>query len=832
MSDNRHDHQSIEAKWQARWEESHSFTAKEDSTKPKYYVLEMFPYPSGDIHMGHARNYVIGDVVARYLTMKGCNVLHPMGWDAFGLPAENAAIQRGIHPNTWTRENISTMKGQLKSLGLSYDWDREVATCDPEYYHWNQWVFLKMYEMGLAYKKLSTVNWCDACKTVLANEQVEAGGCWRCESEVTLRELDQWFLKITQYVEELLDGLESLKEGWPERVLTMQRNWIGKSHGAEFDFPLVEPCNGTEVIRVYTTRPDTVYGATFMLLAPEHPLSRQLVAGTELEGEAYEFIAQCAKEDRVARMSEAGEKRGLFTSRYAINPMTKEQIPIWIANFVLMDYGTGAIMSVPARDQRDLDFAREFGLPVRVVISPPEGGLDEATITEAYEDEGVMVNSGPFTGLDSPQGREAIGKHFEETGIGIRTVNYRLRDWGISRQRYWGTPIPIIYCESCGVVPVPEEDLPVVLPLELESGLTGTSPLNDLEEFLKTPCPSCGGQARRETDTMDTFVDSSWYFLRYTSPHSSVGPFDQPAARYWMPVDQYIGGIEHAVLHLLYSRFYTRVLRDLGLVDVDEPFSRLLSQGMVTKDGAVMSKSRGNVVAPDEILARYGADTCRLFILFASPPEKELEWSDAGVEGAQRFLLRVWRFVTEHAPAVSSVEVKPAGLSDLPEPLLDLRRATHRTIKKVTEDVHERFRFNTAIAAVMELVNASYKTPFDLEDQGSLAVLKETMTALVLLLAPFAPHAMSELWEQLGRGDLSQAAWPSYDEKLVKAEEVLIVVQVNGKVRSRVSLPAGSPAEEVEAAVLADEKVQPWIAGKKVKKVVVVQDRLANIVAG
>ena len=832
MSESRYDHKSIEAKWQARWEEARSFAASEDAARPKYYVLEMFPYPSGDIHMGHARNYVIGDVVARYLSMKGFNVLHPMGWDAFGLPAENAAIKRGIHPNAWTRENIEAMKGQLKSLGLSYDWERELATCDPGYYRWNQWVFLKMYEMGLAYKKLSSVNWCDQCKTVLANEQVEAGSCWRCESEVSLRELDQWFLKITKYAEELLDGLEGLREGWPERVLTMQRNWIGKSHGAEFDFPLVEPCGEADVIRVYTTRPDTAFGATFMLLAPEHPLSKKLVKGTDLEGEAEEFIAQCSKEDRVLRVSEAGEKRGFFTGRYAVNPMTKEQVPIWIANFVLMDYGTGAIMSVPAHDQRDLDFAREYGLPVRVVISPPEGGLDETKMTEAYEDEGVMVASGPFSGLESAPGREAVGKHFEETGIGLRTVNYRLRDWGVSRQRYWGTPIPIVYCEACGAVPVPEEDLPVELPLELESALTGTSPLNDLEEFLLAPCPSCGEPARRETDTMDTFVDSSWYFLRYTSPTFAQGPFGPEAASYWMPVDQYIGGIEHAVLHLLYSRFYTRVLRDLGLIEVDEPFARLLSQGMVTKDGAVMSKSKGNVVAPDDIIGRYGADTCRLFILFASPPEKELEWSDAGVEGAQRFLLRVWRFVTEHAEAVSPVTVEPAALTNIPEALDELRRVTHRTIKKVTEDVHERFRFNTAIAAVMELLNACYKTSFDLEDEKSLMVLKETISALVLMLLPFAPHAMSELWERVGRGDAVRAPWPAYDEELVRAEEVLIVVQVNGKVRSRISLPAGSPTEEVEEAALADEKVQPWITDKKVKKVVVVQDRLANIVVG
>jgi leucyl-tRNA synthetase len=610
----------------------------------------------------------------------------------------------------------------------------------------------------------------------------------------------------------------------------MQRNWIGKSHGAEFDFPLVEPCNGTEVIRVYTTRPDTVYGATFMLLAPEHPLSRQLVEGTDLEKEAQSFIAECAKEDRILRMSEAGEKRGIFTGRYAVNPMTKEQIPIWIANFVLMDYGTGAIMSVPAHDQRDLEFAREYGLPVRVVISPPEGGLDEATMTEAYEGEGVMVSSGPFSGIESSPGREAVGMHFEETGIGVRTVNYRLRDWGISRQRYWGTPIPIIYCEACGIVPVPEGDLPVVLPLELESALTGVSPLNDLEDFLVTGCPSCGGQARRETDTMDTFVDSSWYFLRYTSPHNPQGPFEEGAARYWMPVDQYIGGIEHAVLHLLYSRFYTRVLRDLGLVEFDEPFSRLLSQGMVTKDGAVMSKSRGNVVAPDEIIGLYGADTCRLFILFASPPEKELEWSDAGVEGAQRFLMRVWRFVADNAEGLSSVEVKPEALKDLPEPLEELRRATHRTVKKVSEDIQDRFRFNTAISAVMELVNACYKTTFDSSDDKTLMVLKETTSALVLLLAPFAPHAMSELWEWLGQGDASRAPWPTYDEELIRAEEVLIVVQVNGKLRSRISLPAGSPSEEVEATALADEKVQPWISGKTVSKVVVVPDRLANIV--
>jgi leucyl-tRNA synthetase len=832
MSDDRYDPQSIEAKWQARWEEARRFKAEVDSSRPKYYVLEMFPYPSGDIHMGHARNYVIGDVLARYLMMRGYTVLHPMGWDAFGLPAENAAIQRGIHPNTWTQENIATMRRQLKALGLAYDWDRELATCDPNYYRWNQWMFLKMFEMGLAYKKLSTVNWCDRCKTVLANEQVEAGCCWRCEGEVTFRDLDQWFFKITGYAEELLEGLESLTRGWPERVLTMQRNWIGKSYGAEIDFPLLEPCDGTEEIRVYTTRQDTVYGATFMVLAPEHPLSRRLVAGSDREPEAVEFIERCAREDRISRQSEAGEKRGLFTGRYAVNPMTKEHIPIWLADFVLMEYGTGAIMAVPAHDQRDLEFAHQFDLPVRVVISPPEGGLDEATMTEAYVGEGVMVNSEPFSGMESPPGREAIAEHFEQIGIGRKAVNYRLRDWGISRQRYWGTPIPIIYCDGCGVVPVPEQDLPVVLPLELESALTGTSPLNDLDAFLNVDCPSCAGSARRETDTMDTFVDSSWYFLRYVSPTSAEAPFDREAARSWMPVDQYIGGIEHAVLHLLYARFYTKVMRDLGLVETDEPFSRLLSQGMVTKDGAVMSKSRGNVVSPDEIIARYGADTCRLFILFASPPEKELEWSETGVEGSQRFLHRLWRFVTENAEAVSLVELDEGRLVNLPEHLDALRRATHRTIKKVSGDIEERFRFNTAIAAIMELVNVCYKTPFDREDEPSLMVLKETIEALVLLFAPFAPHAMSELWGRLAQGDVAEAAWPGFDDALVQAEAVLIMVQVNGKLRSRISLPAGSPTEEIEAAALADTKVQQWIAGKTVKQVVVVPDRLANIVAG
>ncbi|MFQ5893559.1 MAG: leucine--tRNA ligase, partial [Nitrospinota bacterium] len=715
--------QAIETKWQARWEEAQRFRAPEDPSRPKYYVLEMFPYPSGDIHMGHARNYVIGDVLARYLMMKGYNVLHPMGWDAFGLPAENAAIQRGVHPNTWTQENIATMRRQLKALGLAYDWARELATCDPTYYRWNQWVFLKMYERGLAYKKLSTVNWCDSCKTVLANEQVEAGCCWRCEGEVAFRELDQWFFRITAYAEELLEGLEELTEGWPERVLAMQRNWIGKSYGAEIDFPLIEASGGTEAIRVYTTRQDTVFGATFMVLAPEHPLSRQLVAGSSREADALAFIAECAKEDRILRLSETGEKRGFFTGRSALNPMTKEPIPIWIANFVLMEYGTGSIMAVPAHDQRDLDFARQYDIPVRVVISPPGGGLDEATMTEAFEAEGVLVNCGSFSGMDSPRAREAIAEHFEAVGIGSKAVNYRLRDWGISRQRYWGTPIPIIYCEACGTVPVPEADLPVVLPLELDSALTGTSPLNDLAAFLEVACPSCGGPARRETDTMDTFVDSSWYFLRYTSPAYDEGPFDPEAARYWMAVDQYIGGIEHAVLHLLYSRFYTRVLRDLGLVETDEPFARLLAQGMVTKDGAVMSKSRGNVVAPDDIGARYGADTCRLYILFASPPEKELEWTDAGVEGAHRFLQRVWRFVTDHAERVAAVEVDADRLVDLPEPLEVVRRATHRTMKKVSDDIQDRFRFNTAIAAIMELVNTCTKTPFDPTDERARMVL-------------------------------------------------------------------------------------------------------------
>ncbi|MFQ5520824.1 MAG: leucine--tRNA ligase, partial [Candidatus Methylomirabilia bacterium] len=697
----RYPFREIEAKWQKVWEETKLFKASEDPRRPKYYCLEMFPYPSGRIHMGHVRNYAIGDVVARYKWMRGFNVLHPMGWDAFGLPAENAAMEHGVHPAIWTYENVAYMKAQLKKMGCSYDWDREFATCDPDYYRWEQQIFIKMFERGLAYKKLSTVNWCPGCQTVLANEQVEAGRCWRCDSEVTSKNIEGWFFKITDYAEELLAWCDRLA-GWPERVLTMQRNWIGKSVGAEVDFPLKDQ---PEALRVFTTRLDTVYGATFMVLAPEHPLVREL-AGTAGRGqEVLSFVERVARTDRIQRTAAEAPKEGVFSGAYAINPFTNQAIPIWVANFVLLEYGTGAVMAVPAHDQRDFDFARAYGLPIPLVVQNEDRSLREP-LDQAFLEDGWLVSSGPYTGLASAEARERMAADLEAKGTGKRSVNYRLRDWGISRQRYWGAPIPIIYCDGCGMVPEKEENLPVVLPQDVRIGATGGSPLAELVDFLWTVCPRCGGRARRETDTMDTFVESSWYFLRYCSPSFRGGMVEPDAAAYWMPVDQYIGGIEHAVLHLLYSRFYTKVLRDLGLLKLDEPVANLLTQGMVIKDGAKMSKSRGNVVDPDELIAKYGADTARLFCLFAAPPEKDLDWNDQAVEGASRFLNRIWRVVRNHR---SELAHAPAGVNRYSDEGRRFRRTIHETIRRVTDDIEDELHFNTAISAIMELVNALYE---------------------------------------------------------------------------------------------------------------------------
>ncbi len=852
-----YDFKAIEGKWQRTWEERKAFRVTEDPAKPKYYCLEMYPYPSGKIHMGHVRNYSIGDVVARYFWMRGYNVLHPMGWDSFGLPAENAAIEHGIHPATWTYDNISYMRTQLKQMGLSYDWDREITCSDPDYYRWNQWLFLKMYEKGLAYKKPAFVNWCDLCQTVLANEQAEGGRCWRHETEVIQKELDQWFFKITAYAEELLEGLDRLS-GWPERVKIMQRNWIGKSVGAEVDFPLV---GGPGPITIFTTRQDTLYGATFMVLAPEHPLAVQF--GQD-KPDVQAFVERMRVEDRVVRTAPETAKEGVFTGRHAINPLTGEKIPIWVANFVLLEYGTGAIMAVPAHDQRDFEFAKRYDLPIRVVIQPADATPTGEELEKAYEDDGIMVNSGPFTGCPSPEGREGVVQHLEEQRIGKRAVNYRLRDWGISRQRYWGTPIPVIYCERCGTVPVPYADLPVILPRDVEITLTGGSPLGRVENFVNVQCPTCQGQARRETDTMDTFVDSSWYFLRFCSPQARGQAMEKAHVAYWMAVDQYIGGIEHAVLHLLYARFFTKVIRDLGLVELDEPFENLLTQGMVCKETfrcpthgfrfphevdtqgrcaecgqptevgrtEKMSKSRRNVVDPDDLLRRYGADTARLFSLFAAPPEKDLEWSDRGVEGAFRFLNRVYRLIEEWAEELRH-PMPPISFGALTVGRA-LYQKSHLTIKKVTEDIDRDFHFNTAIAALMELVNMlgqfEHRGAPD-EELERRSVARFAIQTLLILLAPFAPHLAEELWERLGHTrSIFTEQWPVYENDVIQKEELLVVVQVDGKLRSRIFLPAHAGEEELRVAALEDSRVQPWLEGKQVKRVVVVPKKLVNIV--
>jgi len=814
--------EEIEPAWQKRWEDDRLFRVTEDPSKKKFYLLEMFPYPSGKIHMGHVRNYSIGDVVARFLRMRGLNVLHPMGWDAFGMPAENAAIQHGVHPAEWTKKNIEAMRIQLKRMGFSYDWERELSTCEPEYYRWEQLVFLKMYEKGMAYKKKSSVNWCETCQTVLANEQVEAGKCWRCHQEVTFKELDQWFFKITAYADELLEYCEKLP-GWPERVLTMQKNWIGKSHGVEVDFPIK---GRDEAIRVFTTRQDTLFGATFMSLAPEHPLSIELSKGTSQFEKVREFVERTRRQDKIVRSSEDLEKEGVFTGAYCVNPLTGLDMPIYVANFVLMEYGTGAVMAVPTHDQRDFEFARKYRLPMVVVIQPEEKSLDPKTMDKAYTEDGVLVNSGPFNRI---QNREAMGKiadYLEEKGIGKRTIQYRLRDWGISRQRYWGAPIPIIYCDACGIVPVPEDDLPVVLPLDLKMGEGGQSPLPKERSFYEVTCPICGRKARRETDTMDTFVESSWYYERYASPHYDKGMFDPVAVKYWLPVDQYIGGIEHAILHLLYSRFFTKVLRDFGLVEFDEPFTNLLTQGMVIKDGAKMSKSKGNVVDPNYLIERYGADTARLFSLFASPPERDLDWSDQGVEGSYRFLNRVWRLVQENLETLK----KPPNDVDTDEASQTLHRKTHQTIRKVTEDI-DRYHFNTAISAVMELTNAVYGI-LPLKDEIAGA-FQEAVKAMLILLSPFIPHITEELWHQIGKTSyILNEPWPGYDPETAKEEEITIVIQVNGKLRDRLSLPADVREEDVKEKALKQEKVQKHLKGKEIRKVIYVPKKLLNIVAG
>jgi len=822
---NHYDPQVIEEKRQEIWEREHLFRVTEDGTKEKYYLLEMFPYPSGKIHMGHVRNYSIGDVIARYKRMRGYNVLHPMGWDAFGMPAENAAIERGIQPATWTYENIDYMRKQLKRLGFSYDWDREIATCNVDYYRWEQWMFLKMYEKGLVYRKSSPVNYCQKCQTVLANEQVEGGACWRCGEQVVQKELTQWFFGITQYGDELFEYCDKLP-GWPERVLNMQKNWIGKSYGVEVDFPMED---GT-MLTIFTTRPDTLFGVTFMVLAPEHPLAIELPKGTHQEQTTLEFVKKAKAQDKSFRAEIAINKEGVFTGRYVTNPLTGVKVPIYIGNFVLMEYGTGAIMSVPAHDQRDFEFAKEYDIPIIITIMPEKTALEPATMTEAYEGDGKMVNSGPFNGRQNREAIPSIIDYLEEKKLGKRTVNFRLRDWGISRQRYWGAPIPIIYCDSCGTIPVPYEDLPVVLPVDLAVTMVGKSPLADHAEFYQVECPVCKKPSRRETDTMDTFVESSWYFLKYACPDYNEGPLDSKRVNYWMPVDQYIGGVEHAVLHLLYSRFFNRVLNEFGLVEAREPFENLLTQGMVIKDGAKMSKSKGNVVDPDYMIKKYGADTARLFCLFASPPEKDLDWSDKGVEGCSRFLQRVWRLISEHIDDMKGVEAALEPLTNDSE-AIQLTYLMHKTIKKVTEDI-DRFHLNTAIARIMELVNGLYKfLEKERKDDTTKRLVRGTFESLVTLLFPFVPHIAEELWEMLGKDARSLCKeWPRYSPRYVEEDTVLVVVQVNGKLRDRCEVDRDMDQEQLKEIVFNLDNVKRHLEGKTVVKTIVVPNKLVNIV--
>jgi len=843
----RFDAQVIERKWFDRWAADETqYQAESDHSKPKYYVLEMLPYPSGVLHMGHVRNYAIGDVLARYMWMNGYNVLHPMGWDSFGLPAENAAIKNNTPPRQWTLTNIASMKKQFKRLGFAYDWNREVTTCFPDYYRWNQWFFLKMYERGLVYRKNSRVNWCPDCATVLANEQVVGGYCWRHETTlVTQKELEQWFMRTTNYSDELLRDLDKLKD-WPEKVRTMQRNWIGRSEGALVDSKLEGPAGPAgATITIFTTRIDTIYGATSMQLAPQHPLVRDMIsADSALKVKVEQLVA----EQRSAR--EAGdigaiEKHGVPTGRFALNPFNGERVPVWVSNYVLMDYGTGAIMSVPAHDDRDHEFAKKYGLEIRQVIQPVaeagESGNAPVNVPIDVEDvpfsthNGVLVNSGPFSGLTCDEAIVRMAAYAEENGFGKPTVTYRLRDWGISRQRYWGTPIPMIYCQKDGIVPVPEKDLPVILPDNIDVSQTSGSPLSHVPEFMNVSCPKCGGPARRETDTMDTFVDSSWYFYRYADAHNDKAPFDSAIANYWFPIDQYIGGVEHAILHLIYSRFWTKVMHDMGMVKNDEPIHRLFTQGMVIKDGAKMSKSLGNTVSPDDMVARYGADAARTYSLFAAPPDRDLDWQETGIEGVQRFLGRVYRYVMRNAQPQHS-DWRKRVPTDLSPEARALQRKLHQTIKRITDDFQGRWHFNTCVAAIMELLNAMYAAEAKGEDKAAaikvpVAFLADAQRSLVLMLAPFAPYLAHELWETLGeKSSLLRAPWPKYDAALAKEDEVELAVQINGKVRSRIVVPADSSEEHVKEAALADEKVRAAIAGKQIVQIRVIPGRLVNIV--
>jgi leucyl-tRNA synthetase len=817
----------IELKWQKAWKQSDYLQAKKDTRKKKSYVLEMFPYPSGDLHMGHAKNYIIGDLIARYKYRQGFNVLHPMGWDAFGLPAENAAIKSDAHPGDWTRQNIATMKKTQQQLGIVYDWRHEIATCEPDYYKWTQWIFLKLYERGLAYKKEAPVNWCPNDQTVLANEQVIDGKCWRCHSTVEKKKLSQWFFKITEYAQRLLDDLQKL-QGWPERVKVMQKNWIGRSEGAWVDFILEDG----EKVKIFTTRPDTLYGVTFFLLAPEHPLVEKFVKGTDREKEVFSFCERITRTSEIDRASGEAEKEGIFTGEYIINPLNGGKVPVWVANYVLMEYGTGAVMAVPAHDQRDFEFARKYDIPVKVVIQP-EAGLDPERMTQAYVEEGTMAGSAQFNGLKSTETKALVTRYLEEKGIGGFEINYRLRDWLISRQRYWGAPIPIIYCGKCGIVPMPENDLPVPLPFDVKFESKGGSPLAKSKEFVDAVCPNCGGSAKRETDTMDTFVDSSWYYLRFCDPKNENKVFDPETVNYWMPVDTYIGGIEHAILHLLYSRFFTKVFYDINLVNFDEPFTNLFNQGMVTLGGTAMSKSKGNVVAPGEVVDEYGADTLRLFILFAGPPQDDLEWNERGVEGAFRFIKRVWQLADDILNSyLRAGERSTTGQLEPQEK--KLLRIAHKTIKKVTEDIEKRWAFHTAVAAMMELTNELQSAVNEIS-RGTLSLSKETLSfsldSLLQLLEPFAPHLTEEIWHNLGnKQSIHTQSWPTFDPQLVVKEEALIVIQVNGKVRDRIEVAAGTPKDEVESKTLALEKVKKHTAEKEIIKTIFVPDKLINFV--
>lgn len=821
--DKVYNHKNIEKKWQKVWEENKTFKVIEDESKEKYYVLEMFPYPSGKLHMGHVRNYSIGDVIAREKRMKGYNVLHPIGYDAFGLPAENAAIKHGVEPDKWTYENMAEMDEQLKDMGISYDWDRHIATCTPEYSKWMQWIFIQFFKNNIAYKKATEANWCPSCNTVLANEQIVQGECERCGTTVIKKNLDQWNFRIKDYADRLLENIDKDLGGWPEKVKTMQKNWIGKSRGAYIDFKVKDHDMN---IKVFTTRADTTFGVSFIVLSPEHPFVDKLISGSECEKSARDYIAECQKMSEIERTSTTKEKTGVFIGTYCLNPLNNQTVPVYIADYVLMGYGTGAVMGVPAHDQRDFDFAKKFNLPIVPVVDTGDDEIDLNDLPYATVANGTMINSGDFDGLDSKKALEEIEKRIEEKGIGERATTYRLRDWLVSRQRYWGCPIPMIYCDDCGWVPEKEENLPIQLPKDVEFTGKGESPIASSKDFVNTVCPVCGKPAKRETDTMDTFLDSSWYFLRYCDARNDEEIFDRKKVNYWMKVDQYIGGVEHAVMHLMYARFFQMALHDLGLVEEEEPFKNLLTQGMVIKDGKKMSKSIGNVVSPKEIIDKYGADTARLFILFAAPPEKELDWSDAGVEGSYRFINRVYRLVSESIERYQDIKADYVIKSDSDKALAFV---LNNTIKKVGEDIEERFAFNTAISSIMELVNELYKYK---EGEVNEGLYGYAIRNLILILSPFIPHISEEMWQAVGgQGLASEQNWPSYDEAAMIKDRLEIVVQINGKIKDKIEINVDAAREEIEKTAMNTDKIKELLDGKNIIKVIVVPGKLVNIVA-